>query len=398
MDLPHLLEQSRAGRTRCYERDRDYIVAALARHGRDEPSVVIVDREHRVRRWAASGTTACTRRSSARSRRAHQAGRRRRSPPITIQNFFKMYRRLAGMTGTADTEAQEFHDIYKLDVVAIPTNRPVVRRDFDDMVFLNAKDKWKRDHRRDQELPRLRPADPGGHHQRREERVPRGLLAADAPDPPRGAQRQAARAPRVTSSTAPAHLGSVMIATNMAGRGTDIKLGAVTRQALLDHWQRRGICPASVTVDSTDEQLREGVYRKIAARELGKDRKAVDAMPFAELELRVAASLGGGAHVAHRQGHRGDEGRCPPRSRSTITGRFLLHRIRWFASIEDIGRPARRGHRASPRPGAIDNQLRGRAGRQGDKGSSAVLRQSRGRPHEDVRRRDHACGCSSALA
>jgi preprotein translocase subunit SecA len=61
---------------------------------------------------------------------------------ITIQNFFKMYKRLAGMTGTADTEAQEFHDIYKLDVVAIPTNKPVVRRDYDDLMFLSGKDKW----------------------------------------------------------------------------------------------------------------------------------------------------------------------------------------------------------------------------------------------------------------
>jgi preprotein translocase subunit SecA len=61
---------------------------------------------------------------------------------VTIQNFFKMYKRLAGMTGTADTEAQEFHDIYKLDVVSIPTNKPVIRRDFDDLMFLRAKDKW----------------------------------------------------------------------------------------------------------------------------------------------------------------------------------------------------------------------------------------------------------------
>jgi len=61
---------------------------------------------------------------------------------ITIQNFFKMYKRLAGMTGTADTEAQEFHDIYHLDVVSIPTNKPVVRGDFDDLMFMREKDKW----------------------------------------------------------------------------------------------------------------------------------------------------------------------------------------------------------------------------------------------------------------
>jgi preprotein translocase subunit SecA len=61
---------------------------------------------------------------------------------VTIQNFFKMYKRLSGMTGTADTEAQEFHDIYGLDVVSIPTNKPMVRRDHDDLMFLREKDKW----------------------------------------------------------------------------------------------------------------------------------------------------------------------------------------------------------------------------------------------------------------
>jgi preprotein translocase subunit SecA len=140
MDLPHLLEQSLRAHT-VYERDRDYIVAPSQnpQTGRNEPSVIIVDvntgRPMVGRQWSDG---------------LHQAVECKEQVPIkqetqtvatvTIQNFFKMYKRLAGMTGTADTEAQEFHDIYKLDVVAIPTNRPVVRRDFDDMVFLNAKD------------------------------------------------------------------------------------------------------------------------------------------------------------------------------------------------------------------------------------------------------------------
>ena len=62
---------------------------------------------------------------------------------ITIQNFFKLYGRLAGMTGTADTEATEFHEIYKLDVIVIPTNVPVIRVDHNDVVFLATKDKWE---------------------------------------------------------------------------------------------------------------------------------------------------------------------------------------------------------------------------------------------------------------
>jgi preprotein translocase subunit SecA len=110
--------------------------------GRREPSIVIVDtftgRPMIGRQWSDG---------------LHQAVEAKESVPIkqetqtiatvTIQNFFKMYKRLAGMTGTADTEAQEFHDIYKLDVVSIPTNKPVIRSDYDDLMFLRAKDKWE---------------------------------------------------------------------------------------------------------------------------------------------------------------------------------------------------------------------------------------------------------------
>ena len=63
---------------------------------------------------------------------------------VTIQNFFKMYDRLAGMTGTADTEATEFHEIYALDVVVIPTNLPIARQDRNDVVYMQAKDKYER--------------------------------------------------------------------------------------------------------------------------------------------------------------------------------------------------------------------------------------------------------------
>ncbi|HRJ49964.1 MAG TPA: hypothetical protein PKU91_05500, partial [Phycisphaerales bacterium] len=142
MDLPHLLEQSLRAHV-IYQRDRDYVVMTVPDQysGRPTPTVVIVDvftgRAMIGRQWSDG---------------LHQAVEAKEAVPIkeetqtvatvTIQNFFKMYKRLAGMTGTADTEAQEFHDIYKLDVVSIPTNKPVVRRDFDDMVFLVQKDKW----------------------------------------------------------------------------------------------------------------------------------------------------------------------------------------------------------------------------------------------------------------
>jgi preprotein translocase subunit SecA len=367
MDLPHLLEQSLRAHT-VYERDRDYIVAPSQnpQTGRNEPSVIIVDvntgRPMVGRQWSDG---------------LHQAVECKEQVPIkqetqtvatvTIQNFFKMYKRLAGMTGTADTEAQEFHDIYKLDVVAIPTNRPVVRSDFDDMVFLNAKDKWKRI---TDEIKNFhdcgRPILVGTTSVEKSEFLSRLLTQTHQIRHEVLNAKQHEREGHIVEGAG--QLGSVMIATNMAGRGTDIKLGAVTRQAMLEHWQRRGICPASVTVDSTDEQLREGVYRKIAARELGTDRKAVEAMPFAELELALLR------HWAVEHTWLTDKAINAMNVEALRValddhGRFLLHRIRWFASIEDMGGLHVVGterHEAR----RIDNQLRGRSGRQGDKGSS----------------------------
>jgi preprotein translocase subunit SecA len=367
IDLPHLLEQSLRAHT-VYELDRDYIVAPSQnpQTGRNEPSVVIVDvntgRPMVGRQWSDG---------------LHQAVECKEKVPIkqetqtvatvTIQNFYKMYKRLAGMTGTADTEAQEFHDIYKLDVVAIPTNRAVVRRDFDDMVFLTGKDKWKKI---TDEIKNFhdcgRPILVGTTSVEKSEFLSRLLAQTHQIKHEVLNAKQHEREGLIVESAG--HLGSVMIATNMAGRGTDIKLGPVSRQTLLEHWQRRGICPASVTVDSTDEELREGIYRKIAARELGIERKTADSMPFAELEVQLLR------HWAVQHTWLTDKSINSMKAdqlREELDGhgRFLLHRIRWFSSIEDMGGLHVIGterHEAR----RIDNQLRGRSGRQGDQGSS----------------------------
>jgi preprotein translocase subunit SecA len=367
IDLPHLLEQSLRAHT-VYELDRDYIVAPSENPhtGRSEPSIVIVDtntgRPMVGRQWSDG---------------LHQAIECKERVPIkeetqtvatvTIQNFFKMYKRLAGMTGTADTEAQEFHDIYKLDVVAIPTNKPVIRRDFDDMVFLGAKDKWKKI---TDEIKNFhdcgRPILVGTTSVEKSESLSKLLTQNHQVKHEVLNAKQHEREGNIVENAG--QLGSVMIATNMAGRGTDIKLGPVTRQSLLEHWQRRGICPASVTIESTDEQLREGVYRKIASKELGTDKKAIEAMPFAKLELELLqhwAQL----HTWLTDKVIGSMKVEQLRQALDDHGRFLLHRIRWFASMEDMGGLHVIGterHEAR----RIDNQLRGRSGRQGDKGSS----------------------------
>ena len=113
---------------------------------------------------------------------------------ITLQNFFKLYKALSGMTGTAQTEAEEFNKIYKLEVVTIPTNRPVVRQDNEDRVYRKEREKWEAIIDEIKALQRRRPARAGRHHQRREERDALDHAQAQVRHRARGAQRQVPRA------------------------------------------------------------------------------------------------------------------------------------------------------------------------------------------------------------
>ena len=87
---------------------------------------------------------------------------------ITFQNYFRMYGKLAGMTGTADTEAYEFQQIYDLETVVIPTNQPMIRKDENDLVYRTRQEKFDGRHRRHPRLPRARPAGAGRHDLDRE--------------------------------------------------------------------------------------------------------------------------------------------------------------------------------------------------------------------------------------
>ena len=147
---------------------------------------------------------------------------------MTLQNYFRMYHKLSGMTGTAETEAKELWDIYKLDVVVIPTNRNITRKDEQDLVFKTAREKYNTVIEdimklRDQGRPVL----VGTTSVEISELLSRMLKMRGIEHNVLNAKQHQREAEIVAEAGQP---GKVTLATNMAGRGTDIKLGAGVKE------------------------------------------------------------------------------------------------------------------------------------------------------------------------
>jgi preprotein translocase subunit SecA len=238
---------------------------------------------------------------------------------ITFQNYFRMYQKLAGMTGTALTEDAEFREIYGLDVVEIPTNKPVRREDHTDVVYKTEKAKFgavidqiAACHQKGQ------PVLVGTISIEKSEKLSKLLKARGIPHEVLNAKYHEKEAQIVAQA---GKLGAVTIATNMAGRGTDIKLGGNDENMAVEDLRRAGfeddaVVEATGFGDTEDENV-------IAARKLFQEKLAEHKKTVSEEAEKVKAA--GGLFIIGTERHE-----------------------------------SRR----------IDNQLRGRAGRQGDPGET----------------------------
>ncbi|MBW7908541.1 MAG: preprotein translocase subunit SecA [Kiritimatiellae bacterium] len=197
-----------------YDKDVQYVV--------QDNQVIIVDeytgRLMPGRRWSDGLHQAVEAKEGVKIERETQT-----LATITIQNYFRMYEKLAGMTGTAETEADEFHQIYKLDVMVIPTNRPVRRVDSNDLIYKTKREKFNavieeitECHKRGQ------PVLVGTISVETSELLSRMLRRQGIPHNVLNAKNHAREAEIVSLA---GQAGAITIATNMAGRGTDIKLG-----------------------------------------------------------------------------------------------------------------------------------------------------------------------------
>jgi preprotein translocase subunit SecA len=295
MELLHCIEQGLKAHT-LYHLDKQYIVK--------DGEVIIVDeftgRVMPGRRWSDGLHQAVESKEGVKIEAENQT-----LATVTLQNYFRMYAKLSGMTGTAETEASEFANIYKLDVAVIPTNMDMVRKDHPDVIYRTAREKYDAVVQEIKELHQKgQPVLVGTvsvensemiSTQLKRMRVPHNVLNAK----PEHAGREAdivAQAGRK---------GQVTIATNMAGRGTDILLGGNPEFLARQYLKEKEINPE----EATDQQWEQAIARA---------RKVTDA------EHEEVVGLGG-LHILGTERHE-----------------------------------SRR----------IDNQLRGRSGRQGDPGSS----------------------------
>ena len=230
-DSKHAVEQALKAHA-VFQRDKDYVVK--------DGKVVIVDeftgRLMPGRRWSDGLHQAVEAKEGVKIERENQT-----LATITFQNYFRMYSKLSGMTGTADTEAPEFSKIYELEVVVIPTNRPMVRSEHEDIVYRTVREKWRNVAADIKECQSAgQPVLVGTVSIEKSELLSRMLRRKRVPHEVLNAKHHEREARIIAQA---GRKGSVTVSTNMAGRGTDILLGGNPEFLARDALRRRGVNP-----------------------------------------------------------------------------------------------------------------------------------------------------------
>ena len=240
MHLPHFLDNALKAH-HLFIKDREYLVAG--------GEVKIIDentgRTLEGRRWSEGLHQAVECKEAVNIQPESQT-----FATITYQNYFRLYEKLAGMTGTALTEAGEFNAIYKLEVVAVPTNRPIARRDMQDLIYGTEDEKFNAIVEEVNNLHAIgQPVLVGTASVEVSERLSELFKRKGIKHNLLNARHHQREAEIVTEAGS---LGAVTIATNMAGRGTDIVLRDATLINLLKHWKTQGVAPKKIKHDSAD--------------------------------------------------------------------------------------------------------------------------------------------------
>jgi len=362
MDMIHHVYQGLRAHT-LYEKDVDYVIK--------DGGVVIVDeftgRQMPGRRWSDGLHQAVEAKEGVKIERENQT-----LATITFQNYFRMYSKLSGMTGTAETEAPEFDKIYKLEVVAIPTNKALIRKEYSDVVYRTEPEKFEaavngiiqEDGTRTGGIRQYhesgQPVLVGSISIEKSEKIAELLKKAGIPHQVLNA-KQHEREAKVISQAG--RKGAVTVSTNMAGRGTDILLGgnpeAMTREYCMKNKLAMPYAPAGavIGIPPGGETPAQADAAETAAKASASSQTAV-----AELNGGNNASM-----VLFQQ-----EGKI-----------FQVPLDQWKPILDQFTGQCRAEHDEVVAMGGlhilgterhearrIDNQLRGRAGRQGDPGSS----------------------------
>ena len=362
MDIIHHVYQGLRAHT-LFQRDVDYVVK--------DGEVIIVDeftgRQMPGRRWSDGLHQAVEAKENVKIERENQT-----LATITFQNYFRMYKKLAGMTGTAETEAPEFDKIYKLEVVAIPTNKTLIRVEHPDVVYRTEAEKFEaavngilqEDNTKAGGIRQYyesgQPVLVGSISIEKSEKIAEHLKKAGIPHQVLNAKQHEREAKIIAQA---GRKGAVTVSTNMAGRGTDILLGgnpeAMTREYALKNKLAMPYMPAGAVIGA-----------------------AAGTETPAQADAAIAGA--GAASSAGASGNGASGANSAPMVLFQQEGKiYQVPLDQWKPIYDQFAEQCRAEHDEVVAMGGlhilgterhearrIDNQLRGRAGRQGDPGSS----------------------------